>query len=84
MKTINFNNQYVPQNSLEIESVGNVCIKAINDEGYYFYLLTKTTLGTTSMFEYGPVDGITDKLQSPYSILFQRISFNEKKLETYF
>ena len=56
MLRVQFNNQYVPQNTLEIESVGNVCIEGIDmDDGLYYYLLIKTLMGTSSIFQYGPV-----------------------------
>lgn len=84
MLNIEFNNQYVPQNFIEIESVGNVCLEAINeDDGLYYYLLIKTSLGTTSIFEYGPVIPDIDKLFDIYNISFIRQPFNEKKLNLF-
>lgn len=84
MLNIEFNNQYVPQNFIEIESVGNVCLEAINeDDGLYYYLLIKTSLGTTSIFEYGPVIPDIDKLFDTYNISFIRQPFNEKKLNLF-
>lgn len=84
MLNIEFNNQYVPQNFIEIESVGNVCLEAINeDDGLYYYLLIKTSLGTTSIFEYGPVIPDIDKLFDIYSVSFVRQPFNEKKLNLF-
>ena len=84
MLNIEFNNQYVPQNFIEIESVGNVCLEAINeDDGLYYYLLIKTSLGTTSIFEYGPVIPDIDKLFDNYNISFIRQPFNEKKLNLF-
>lgn len=84
MLTIEFDNQYTPQNFIEIESVGNVCIEAINeDDGLYYYLLIKTSLGTTSIFEYGPVIPDIDKLFDSYVVSFDRMSYNEKKLSLF-
>lgn len=84
MLNIEFNNQYVPQNFIEIESVGNVCLEAINeDDGLYYYLLIKTSLGTTSIFEYGPIIPDIDKLFDIYNVSFIRQPFNEKKLNLF-
>ena len=84
MLNIEFNNQYVPQNFIEIESAGNVCLEAINeDDGLYYYLLIKTSLGTTSIFEYGPIIPDIDKLFDIYNVSFTRQPFNEKKLNLF-
>ena len=84
MLTIEFDNQYTPQNFIEIESVGNVCIEAINeDDGLYYYLLIKTSMGTTSIFEYGPIVPDIDKLFDSYVVSFNRMSYNEKKLNMF-
>ena len=84
MLTIEFDNQYVPQNFIEIDSVGNVCIEAVNEnDGLYYYLLIKTSMGTTSIFEYGPIIPDIDKLFDTYIISFNRLSYNEKKLNMF-
>ena len=44
MPKFEFDNQYVPQNFIEIENIGNVCIEAINEnDGLFYYLLIKNT-----------------------------------------
>lgn len=84
MLTIEFDNQYVSQNFIEIDSVGNVCIEAINEnDGLYYYLLIKTSMGTTSIFEYGPVVPDIDKLFDTYNVSFTREQYNEKKLRIF-
>lgn len=81
MPNIKFDNQYVPQNEIDVESVGNVCIEAINEnDGLFYYLLIKTSLGTSSIFEYGPVVPDIDKLYDIYNISFTRQPYNDKKL----
>ena len=84
MLKVEFDNQYVPQNFIEIENIGNVCIEAINEtDGLFYYLLIKTSLGTTSIFEYGPVIPYIDKLFDNYSVSFNREQYNEKKLKIF-
>lgn len=81
MPTIEFNSQYVPQNFLDIDSVGNVCIEAVDEEdGFYYYLLIKTSLGTSSIFQYGPVIPDLDQLPDNYSALYSRQNFNDRKI----
>lgn len=81
MPNIKFDNQYVPQNEIDIENVGNVCIEAINEnDGLFYYLLIKTSLGTSSIFEYGPIVPNIDKLYDIYSVSFTRQPYNDKKL----
>ena len=84
MPKFEFDNQYVPQNFIEIENIGNVCIEAINEaDGLFYYLLIKTSLGTTSIFEYGPVIPDIDKLFDNYNVSFNREQYNEKKLKIF-
>lgn len=84
MLKFEFDNQYVPQNFIEIENIGNVCIEAINEtDGLFYYLLIKTSLGTTSIFEYGPVIPDIDKLFDNYSVSFNREQYNEKKVKIF-
>lgn len=81
MPTIEFNSQYVPQNFLDIDSVGNVCIEAVDEEdGFYYYLLIKTSLGTSSIFQYGPIIPDLDQLPDNYSTLYSRQNFNDRKI----
>ena len=81
MPNIKFDNQYVPQNEIDIENVGNVCIEAINEnDGLFYYLLIKTSLGTSSIFEYGPVVPDINKLHDIYNVSFTRQPYNDKKL----
>lgn len=84
MLRVQFNNQYVPQNTLEIESVGNVCIEGIDmDAGLYYYLLIKTSMGTSSIFQYGPVVPDMKKSYNYYNVSYSKEQFNEKKLGTF-
>lgn len=81
MPNIKFDNQYVPQNEIDIESVGNVCIEAANEnDGLFYYLLIKTSLGTSSIFEYGPIVPDIDKIYDVYNVSFVREQYNDKKL----
>ena len=81
MLRVQFNNQYVPQNTLELESVGNVCIEGINmDDGLHYYLLIRTSMGTSSIFQYGPIVPDMGKSYNYYNVSYNREQFNERKL----
>lgn len=84
MPKITFNNQLVPQGLLDVESLGNVCIEATNEgAGLFYYLLIKTSLGVTSIFEYGPIEPDFDRLWENYTVSYSRFSSNDKKLTLY-
>lgn len=81
MPKIEFNNQYVPQNFLDLDSVGNVCIEAMDEgSGFCYYLLIKTSLGTASIFQYGPVVPDMDNLPDEYQTSYSRQNYNDRKL----
>lgn len=65
--------------NIDIDDIGNCAIEANNDNGEFFYLIIRTTLGTTQIFEYGPTchSGVMEK-----SVMssFKRIEFTESKV----
>lgn len=81
MATFDFANELRPTNSIEIPEIGNFCLEAINeDDGLYYYLLVKTSLGTSSIMHYGPVVPDVNLIPSGYSTNFERQKFNDKKI----
>ena len=42
------------QDTIEIEDIGNCCIKVFNDMGYYWYLIITTELGDCFIKTFGP------------------------------
>ena len=41
---------------LEVENIGELCLRASNDVGFQCLLLIHTELGTTKIVEYGPIN----------------------------
>lgn len=79
--TINFNKEMSSQNFIDLDSIGNVCIEAINeDSGFCYYLLIKTELGFSQIFSYGPVIPEINKLCNNYTVSYRKEKYNEKKL----
>ena len=72
------------QDVLEIESVGNTCLRAFNDDGEEYYLYIHTDLGETEILEYGPI--VPDINLLPHSVhySYKRIEFSESKLKIKF
>lgn len=76
-----FANELKATNFIDIDNIGNFALEAINeDDGFYYYLLTKTTLGTSTIIHYGPVIPDINRLPDNYSINFERVKFNDKKI----
>ena len=65
--------------NIDIEDIGNCAIEANNDNGEFFYLVIRTTLGTSQIFEYGPTihSGVMEK---SVNCSFKRMEFTEAKI----
>lgn len=84
MPIIEFDNKLSPQNSIDIDDLANICIEAANEEtGEYYYLLVKTSLGFSSIFEYGPVVPDLKELCEHYRLSYSRMAYNQGKLLSY-
>lgn len=68
------------QQSLEIGNIGDFAIEASNDEGFYYYLLVKTTLGSSTIITYGPIVPDINLLPSGFSTTLERIPYKEPKI----
>lgn len=75
-----FNNQLMPQSLVDVEDVGQLAIEATNDEGYYYYLLIRTLLGTATIVSCGPVVPDIDRLPDGYQIRLDRMDYKEDKI----
>ena len=76
-----FANELKATNFIDIDNIGNFALEAVNeDDGFYYYLLVKTSLGTATIAYYGPIIPDLDKLPDHYSVNFERLLFNDKKM----
>lgn len=80
MATFEFNQQLVPQSLINIEEIGEFAIEASNDEGYYYYLIVKTLLGTCTMASCGPVIPDVPLLTSGFKISLDKCQYKEDKV----
>lgn len=84
MPTFEFDNQFVPQNLINIPDTGNFCLEAIDEKnGFYHYLMIKASLGTASIVSFGPVVPDVKLLPDSYSAYFVRMPFKEEKIKKF-
>lgn len=75
-----FNKQLMPQNLVEIDEVGEFGLEASNDEGYFYYLVIRTLLGTTTIATCGPIIPDIEMLPSGFKMTLDKMPFKEDKL----
>ena len=84
MPVFYFANEWQPTNSIDIPDIGNFFLETIDEDNmFYYYLMVKTCLGTSSILSYGPIVPDVELLPDKYSICFERIQFNDKKVMTW-
>lgn len=79
---IEYNNQYVPQNLLDVEQLSSCAIEASNDDGLFYYLIIKTSLGTSTIVTCGPVVPDVNLLPDGYSVTLNRMKYDDNKVES--
>lgn len=75
-----FNHQLTPQNVIEINEVGEFAVEAWNDQGYYWYLVVRTIMGTSIISICGPVFPDIKLLPSGFMMSLEKIPYKEEKL----
>jgi hypothetical protein len=66
--------------SIDIEDIGNCCIRAFNDAGAEFILIIESSLGQCRIFNYGPIMVDIDTLPKNVGCFYQRMAFNQPKV----
>lgn len=80
MAQFEYNMEILPQGLLDIEDIGNCAIEAKTEEEIYFYIVIKTSLGTTSVFTSGPVIPDIALLPNGYNCSLVRFPYKESKI----
>ena len=78
--TINYNGTTTWSDSLTIESLGNVCLHAIDELDYSYFFVARTLLGETSYVEFGPLRLGDSLLPDEYNVKFERFEYSNNKL----
>ena len=63
-------------NTIEIEDIGNCSLKLISQYGCEYTFITKTALGKTQIFKYGPIISDIELFPAEVECSFRRIDFN--------
>ena len=79
--TFDYLERVVVEGQLEVENIGQCVIQANNDFGEEFYLIIKTELGWSEILDYGPCVPDLNLLPVSYQITYNRIEYNEGRLE---
>lgn len=87
-RTFNYNGEVIFSEEFDVDSVGNVCLHAIDSIGANYFLYIKTTLGITECLEFGPILILEDEtLEDTYSIVCSRFEYSDascvKKIQSF-
>lgn len=65
---------------LQVDNIGECCIEACTDMHECYYLIIRTSMGVSRVFQYGPIVPESEILEKSCTCSFKRLDFNEIKL----
>lgn len=71
----------VAGDAIDILDIGNVALQMSNDRGEFWYLVIKTELGWTEIFEFGPIVPDIELLPKSCVLSYNRIEYKQSKIE---
>lgn len=71
----------VVEKQLEVDSIGECSIIAVDNVGKEYYLIIHTGYGMTQIIEYGPIIPDIEELPNYVSYTYKMIEYDEYKLE---
>lgn len=80
MTNFSYFKEVVVNANLEINDIGNCCIKTFTDTGQYSILIIKTVMGESTIFTYGPLLVDFESLPKEVNCNITRIEYNPKKI----
>lgn len=76
-----FDGETLYHNSIDLDNIHQVCIKATDNQGFSYWLIIRTLLGECSCLDWGPlVDGDT-LLPDSTSIRFERFESDDRRIQ---
>ena len=75
MPNVKFGVKSSYENEIDIDDIGNVCLEAVDDAFQTYYLVIRTSLGTTTIVEYGPLVPDVGLLPKTTDIRFKRMGY---------
>lgn len=66
--------------SIEIEDLGQCTLECIDNKGFHYYLIIRTLLGESTIFEYGPIVPDFSTLPKLVTCKITTIEYDENKI----
>ena len=77
---LEFNNQLVPQSSLDIEDIGNSAIEAVTPDSLFFYYVNTTKFGKTTTITFGPIVPDMGFILDDFTLYVHKSEYSQPKL----
>ena len=78
--TVEYNPQMVFMSQLEIEDLGNFCIRCTNDFGIEHYFLVRTSLGKTYFLKFGGAYPDLDLITDTFTVEYKKVNYKESTI----
>ena len=66
---------------IDIDDIGNCAIEAFDDLGQVYYLVIRTSYGSTRIMDYGPIIADCDTLPKSTHCTYKRIEYTDAKIK---
>lgn len=76
-----FDGETVYHNSIDIENIHQMCLKAMDEDGNSYWLIVRTLLGQCTSLEWGPLVEGDSILPDSTSIRFERFDSDDNRLK---
>ena len=77
---IEYNNEKIAQDILELKDIEKTAIEAVNDDGLYFYFVLITVRGVAHITTCGPIIPDLTELPNGYTCDYTQTKFDRKKI----
>lgn len=75
-----YNGEVLYNKELILDDAGNTCLQAIDSVQRCFYLYIRTSLGESTVLEFGPLYSEDELLPEEYTIHFKRIEYSDNAI----
>lgn len=76
-----FDLQKVFTQSVQVDDIGNCALRCQNlNNNTEYYIITKTIMGKTSLFKYGPRIPDLDELCNGFELVYKKIDYKEQSI----
>lgn len=78
--TFEYNPQMVFMNQIEVEDLGNFCIRCTNDFGIEYYFLVRTSLGKSYFLKFGGAYPDLDLVTDTFTVEYKKVDYKESTI----